>query len=111
MRKILMLAIFTILTLGLINSVSAVHPSKMDSKTSIYVQVLPPLGYRYYVVPDAIPLDPRVIPAPVKPNFRTPIRDSLWYELYYLRLHRYNSIGRHLGIPPVYPGYPTKERE
>ena len=105
MKRVFMivLALLAILLIGNVAKAIEVIPVH-----GAYVQVLPPLGYRvvpYYVVPAPIPVTPQyvapVIPPPVKPIFKTPIRDGLYYGLYYNRMWRYNRLGNVLGHPAI----------
>lgn len=79
----------------------------------VYVQTTPVVRYRlrpHYV----IPVQPQnlVVPPPLKPQFKTPLRNGVWYGTYYSRVWRLNRLGRILNvqqappileIPPVVP--------
>jgi hypothetical protein len=62
-----------------------------------------PLGYRYVTpVPPQQPVVPAspVQPLP-KPQFKTPIRDSIYYGMYNQRVWRYNRLGNLLNVQPT----------
>ena len=65
------------------------------------------IGYRvtpYYVVPaQPVPAQQVIVPPPVKPNFKTPVRDGVYYGTYYSRLWRWNRLNGLLGVQPVVP--------
>jgi hypothetical protein len=65
------------------------------------------IGYRVvpYQVIQVQPAPPLqlVVPPPVKPNFKTPIRDGMYYGTYYSRLWRWNRLNGLLGVQPVVP--------
>ena len=98
MKKILILIIFFILGFFATNAFGQMLHVAPPYPTSVYVQVAPP---NYIIVPQQItPLSPTPLyTAPIKPNFKTPVRDGLWYGLYYNRMWRYNRLGRILGYP------------
>lgn len=51
------------------------------------------------VVP-VVPAVPLVVPPPVKPQFKTPLRDGAYYGLYYSRAYRWNRLGNKLNVQP-----------
>lgn len=69
------------------------------------VQVMPLFGVRIYQVTPEPVQPPHTLPVPMKPNFRTPVRDSIWWNTYYWNLWNYNRFGRRLGQPPATPGH------
>jgi len=52
------------------------------------------------VVP-VVPAVPLVVPPPLKPEFKTPLRDGVYYGTYYSRVYRYGRLGRLLNVPQV----------
>jgi hypothetical protein len=57
----------------------------------------------YYTTPQYF--QPIPTPPP-KPNFITPLRDSLWFGAYRWNLWNYNRFGRRLGLPSTTPTQP-----
>ena len=59
------------------------------------------IDHTIYATP--VPASHFIVPPPIKPNFSTPIRDSLYYGMYYQRVWRWNILSRQLGVQPVTP--------
>ena len=102
--KRLFIIVFAILALLFFSGKIQAEEVKFVQRTYI-VQVVPVFEARIYQVTSESSQPPRTLPAPMKPNFRTPVRDSIWWNTYYWNLWNYNRFGRRLGQPPAIPGH------
>lgn len=61
------------------------------------------VGHKVYKAHPVPPTPLVVIPPPVKPIFKTPIRDGAYYGTYYSRVYRFNRMARLLNVQPLPP--------
>jgi hypothetical protein len=101
MKKILLITIFFLLGVLTTTALSANEVIVHGMWGGVRVYTAPPVYVTpQIVVPYTTPIPPTPLyQPPVKPNFQTPVRDGLWYGMYYSRMWRYNRLGRILNYP------------
>lgn len=95
MKKILLITIFFLFGALTTTALSANEIIVHGMLGGVRVYTTPQI-----IVPHTTPIPPTPLyQPPVKPNFKTPLRDGLWYGMYYSRIWRYNRLGRILNYP------------
>jgi hypothetical protein len=116
MKKKVLCLVFAVVSLMLVSAIYAEDDglqSVMKNKpkpiaTPIQVEqyetgwiIVPALAGRRIYKAYVVPVTPQVVPPPLKPQFKTPLRDGAYYGTYYSRVYRYGRLGRLLNVPPA----------